>query len=74
MAKHAVSLGAYKKALEAGEADSTHYGRSNTLEFVAISAACAGSFEEAARAAKKIPSYDAQGETTKKILEIQSKL
>ena len=74
VAEHAVSLGAYKKAIEAGEADPSHSGKSDTLKFVAISAARAGSFEEAVRAAKKIPSYDSQGETTKKILEIQSKL
>ena len=74
VAEHAVSHGAYEKAIEAGEADYSDYSKSETLKFVAISAARGGSFEEAARAAKEIPSDYTQGQTTKKILEIQSSL
>ena len=74
VAEHAVSHGAYEKAIQAGEADYSDYSKSKTLKFVAISAARGGSFENAARAAKKIPSDHTQGETTKKILEIQSNL
>ena len=42
VAEHAVRHGAYEKAIEAGEADSGVYSKSETLKFVAISAASGG--------------------------------
>ena len=72
VAEHAVRMGNYSIAIDAGRATNSSSAGSETLEFVAICAAKKGNFEFATKAAKEIPSTSIHDKTTIEILKIKS--
>ena len=72
VAQHAVRMGNYGIAIDAGQATYSSSAGSETLEFVAVCAAKKGNFEYATKAAKEIPSTSIHDKTTIEILKIKS--